>query len=64
MPFLSEEEIWDKSKVNGPAKAIVCIQALWFCAQCVGRLGQRLPVSLLELSTFAHAICALLVYVL
>lgn len=62
--FLSEEEIWDKSKANGLAKAIVCIQASWFCAQCVGRLRQRIPVSLLEFSTFAHAICALLVYLL
>ncbi|KAL9594735.1 MAG: hypothetical protein Q9179_005262 [Wetmoreana sp. 5 TL-2023] len=64
VPFLSEEEIWDKSKANGLAKAIVCIQAAWFCTQCITRLGQGMPVSLLELNTFAHAICALLVYVL
>ena len=64
VPFLSEDEIWDKSKANGLAKAIVCIQALWFCAQCIIRLGQRMPISLLELNTFAHAICALLVYLL
>ena len=64
LPFLSEAEIWDKSKANGLAKAIVCIQAAWFCTQCVARLGQGMPISLLELNTFAHAICALLVYVL
>ena len=64
LPFLTEEEIWDKSKANGLAKTIVCVQAAWFCTQCIARLGQGMPISLLELNTFAHAICALLVYVL
>ena len=64
LPFLTEEGIWDKSKANGLAKTIVCVQAAWFCTQCVARLGQGMPISLLELNTFAHAICALLVYVL
>lgn len=64
IPFLSMEEIWDKSKANSLAKAIVCIQAFWFCTQCIVRIAQGLPVSLLELNTFAHAICALLVYLL
>ncbi|KAI4188981.1 MAG: hypothetical protein LQ346_005202 [Caloplaca aetnensis] len=64
LPYLSEEEIWDKSKANGLAKAIVCIQAAWFCTQCIARLGQGIPISLLELNTFAHAICALLIYIL
>ena len=64
VPFLSEGEIWDKSKANSLAKTIVCIQALWFCAQVIGRLIERLPISLLELNTVAHALCALLVYLL
>ncbi|KAL8660725.1 MAG: hypothetical protein Q9202_006275 [Teloschistes flavicans] len=64
LPWLSEEEIWDKSKANGLAKTIVCIQAAWFCTQCIARLGQGMPISLLELNTFAHAVCALLVYIL
>ena len=64
VPFLTEEQIWDKSKANGLAKAIVCFQAAWYCTQCIARLGQGMPISLLELNTFAHAICALLVYLL
>ena len=64
LPFLTEGEIWDKSKANSLAKTIVCVQAAWFCTQCIARLGQGMPISLLELNTFAHAICALLVYVL
>ncbi|SPO07084.1 uncharacterized protein DNG_09778 [Cephalotrichum gorgonifer] len=36
----------------------------WFCAQCITRLEQQLSISLLELNTFGHAICTLLVYCL
>ena len=41
LPNLSEEEIRSKSKANGLAKALVCIQALWFIAQCLTRRTQR-----------------------
>ena len=64
LPNISEPEIRDKSNANGLGKALVCIQAFWFCVQCVTRLCQGLEISLLELNTFAHAICALLMYLL
>lgn len=38
--------------------------ASWFCAQCVARLAQGMAISLLELSTFGHALCAILMYIL
>ncbi|KAH7085226.1 hypothetical protein BKA63DRAFT_499223 [Paraphoma chrysanthemicola] len=62
IPDISEEEILDKSKADGFSKILVCIQALWFLLQCVGRLATHYPISLLELNTFLHAICCLLVY--
>lgn len=37
LPNLSEEEIKSKSKANGLAKSLVCLQALWFIAQCLTR---------------------------
>ena len=37
LPNLLEEEIQSKSKANGLAKSLVCIQALWFIAQCISR---------------------------
>ena len=37
IPDLSEEEIQSKSKANGLAKSLVCIQASWFIAQCLSR---------------------------
>lgn len=37
IPDLSQEEIRSKSKASALAKALVCIQALWFIAQCITR---------------------------
>ncbi|ORY02361.1 hypothetical protein BCR34DRAFT_667700 [Clohesyomyces aquaticus] len=59
---VSESEIRDKSKASGLAKTIVCFQASWFCIQCCTRWNQGLAVSLLELNTFAHSLCALLIF--
>jgi hypothetical protein len=64
LPDVSESTIRDKSKANALAKTIVCVQASWFSLQCVVRLVQGVSVSLLELNTFAHAICALVIYFL
>jgi len=64
LPGISETQIRDKSKASGLAKTLVCIQAAWFCMQCIVRLTQGLTISLLELNTFAHALCAFIVYIL
>jgi hypothetical protein len=64
VPNISEEHICDKSKASNLAKTLVCLQALWFCVQCIVRLKQGLAISLLELNVFGHAVCALLMYFL
>jgi hypothetical protein len=64
LPNFSEQQIQDKSKANNLAKTLVCLQATWFCLQCVSRLGINLSISLLELNTFAHALCTLIIYLL
>jgi hypothetical protein len=57
---ISVKEILDKSKANHLVKISIGLQTLWFCAQLVARLAQSLPISLLELNTFAHGTCTLL----
>ena len=64
IPDIAEKQIKDKRKADSLAKIIVCLQALWFCVQCITRISQRTAISLLELNTFAHALCALLIYAL
>lgn len=62
LPDLSKEHIRDKSKADGFDKTLACLQAFRFCAQCISRLATGLSTTLLELNTFAHALCALLAY--
>lgn len=62
MPDVCEDELKDKSKGNSLTKLLACVQAAWFCASCLARVAQRLPLSLLELNTFAHAFCTVIVY--
>lgn len=47
-----EAVLQDSSKASGLAEQITCIQALWFCLQCITRLSQSMAVSLIELNTF------------
>jgi hypothetical protein len=64
IPDLSKDEIVDRSKASSIAKVIICIQTLWFCPTVLTRLASSFSISLLELNTFAHAICTLLLYYL
>jgi hypothetical protein len=64
IPYVSEEEITDKSKADGLAKLLVSLQAAWFCMQCITRAVQHLPISLLEITTAGHALYTLLTYIL
>jgi hypothetical protein len=61
---LTKEQILDKSKTDGLGKTLACLQAVWFCTQCISRLAMGLSVSLLEVNTFAHALCTLFAYML
>ncbi|XPS70735.1 hypothetical protein M3J09_002937 [Ascochyta lentis] len=61
LSFITSDRIQARQKTDNLAKLLVIIQALWFCVNFLVRIGQGLPVSLLELNTFAHALCALLV---
>lgn len=62
LPSVSEAEITDKSKANNVAKALIIIQASWMLLQVTGRLFAALPVTLLEVNTIAHVMCAFLLY--
>ncbi|KAI5849903.1 hypothetical protein BZA05DRAFT_355039 [Tricharina praecox] len=54
--------IEDKSKADGLAKVVVCIQALWLVVEGAGRLTSGLPLTLLELHTIMHVLCAVAIY--
>ncbi|KAH6897618.1 hypothetical protein BKA70DRAFT_1316077 [Coprinopsis sp. MPI-PUGE-AT-0042] len=51
----TEDDIWDKSKGDTLAKAIVALQTTWFLTQILGRIVQRLTITELEVVTLAYA---------
>ena len=59
---ITEEDILDRAASSSLSKALLVIQVAWFCTNCASRLLQNLPLSLLEISTAAHAFCTLLTY--
>ncbi|PYI07768.1 hypothetical protein BO78DRAFT_312241, partial [Aspergillus sclerotiicarbonarius CBS 121057] len=62
LPNVSKKDIEERSKADVFAKVIVVFQILWFALQVLGRLFQRLPVTLLETHTTIHVGCAIVVY--
>ncbi|KAK6529590.1 hypothetical protein TWF281_008761 [Arthrobotrys megalospora] len=64
LPTTDDREIRDKSKGDWLAKSLVCIQACYIIIQAVSRLAARMPISLLEVNTIGHVICALTLYLL
>jgi hypothetical protein len=59
---ITEEYILDQAVSSSLSKALLIVQVAWFCTNCASRLSQGLPLSLLEVSTAAHAFCTLLTY--
>lgn len=64
LPDIDPDYIKDKSKADSLAKVIVLLQATWFLVQAIARLVFHLPVSLLEVNTIGHVLCALVMYLL
>ena len=58
-----EEIILDRAKSSSLAKFILVVQVAKFCINCLSRLVQHLPLTLIEVSTAAHAFCTLLTYI-
>ena len=62
IPDISKDAIFDRSKADNVGKCLVCLQAGWAIVQCVSRLIGHLPLTLLEINTLGHVVCALLMY--
>jgi len=64
LPNIEEDDIADKSKADGLAKFLVCLQAGWMLVQVIARVALGLPVTLLEVNILGHVLCALVIYIL
>ncbi|KAL2069398.1 hypothetical protein VTL71DRAFT_14077 [Oculimacula yallundae] len=61
---VSRDDIEDKSKADVLAKSLVCVQVLWVIGQAIERKAAGYPISLLEIHTIVHVVCALVMYAL
>ncbi|KAF8248656.1 hypothetical protein K440DRAFT_642077 [Wilcoxina mikolae CBS 423.85] len=59
---IDPQQIGDKSQVDVFSKGLTLIQVSWMAIQAIARKLSGLPLSLLELHTLVHAICALAMY--
>lgn len=55
--------IEDKSKADTLQKFLIMTQVLWMATQCIVREAYGLPVSLIEIHTMVHVVCALVMFV-
>ncbi|EKM56212.1 uncharacterized protein PHACADRAFT_209689 [Phanerochaete carnosa HHB-10118-sp] len=62
IPDLSKASILNRCRSNAFAKALLVLKLFHFCVSCALRLLRSLPLSLFEVSTLAHAICAVTTY--
>ena len=59
---IPSEAISDKSKANRIAKMLVYLQTGWFVVQCLARVKQHLPLTVLELATIGYVWCTWAIY--
>ena len=59
---IDESEITDKSKADVLAKGLVSLQVTWMLVQCIARKIAGYPLTVLEVHTFVHVFCALVMF--
>ena len=59
---ISKKKIDDKSKADYFQKLLVMTQVLWMIMQCIMRKIHHLTLSLLEVHTMVHVVCAVFLY--
>lgn len=61
---INQSTIEDKSKANILTKSLICIQVSWMVIQCIARAAAGYPLTLLEVHTMVHVVCAICMYAL
>ncbi|OBS25784.1 hypothetical protein FPOA_06319 [Fusarium poae] len=59
---IRKQDIEDKSKSNTVSKTLVLVQVVWMVTQCIARRIGKLPISLLEIHTMVHVVCAVFLF--
>jgi hypothetical protein len=61
---IHNDDIRRKRKAETSVKRVVCLQVLCMSIQCLAQSISAVPLTLIEIHTFAHVICAIGIYIL
>jgi hypothetical protein len=61
---IPRSKIDDKSKADVIQKILVMTQVTWMATQCIARKIYGLPLTLLEIHTMVHVVCAVVLFAL
>ena len=61
--YIPNSKIDSRSKADHVQKALVVLQVGWFALQCISRWAYSIPMTLLEVHTMVHVVCAITLYV-
>ena len=64
LPYITVDEINDKSKSDAFARAIAVVQIAWTVVQIIARGARHLAISQLEIAVMAFSACAVIIYAL
>ncbi|KAH8588293.1 hypothetical protein B0O99DRAFT_600880 [Bisporella sp. PMI_857] len=64
LPYVSIDEINDKSKGDAFVRKISIVQIIWVAILILTRVSRHLAVSRLEIGVLAFSVCAVIIYVL
>lgn len=62
LQLVKKAQIKDMAKSDTLTKVVACSQALWLVTQVGSRLSQNKALTLLEVSTMAYVLCAIIMY--
>ena len=62
LPYISPDELQDRSKSDSLVRTIAVVQILWFSIQIFIRAARHLAISQLEIAVVAFASCAVAMY--
>jgi len=64
LPYISPDELQDRSKSDSLVRTIAVVQILWVIIQILTRASRHLAISQLEIAVIAFASCAVVMYLL
>ncbi|KAH6662392.1 hypothetical protein F5X68DRAFT_178203 [Plectosphaerella plurivora] len=61
--YVDPKQIRDRSKADGIQKSLILLQVSWMLVSCISRKAYGLPLTLIEIHTMVHIVCAFTMFI-